>query len=111
MKISHFAGRKFPTPEGHEGVRSRGSLLFSRWYQSGLCGLSVGDWGSIFGDPIITTAILDRLLHHSTTINIRGESYRGLPTTMPYDRDGALRQKVIGFEYTDTFEANLKPLL
>jgi DNA replication protein DnaC len=37
---------------------------------------SFGDWGSIFGDPIIATAILDRLLHHSTTINIRGESYR-----------------------------------
>ena len=34
------------------------------------------DWGSIFGDPIIATAILDRLLHHLTTINIRGESYR-----------------------------------
>jgi DNA replication protein DnaC len=37
---------------------------------------SYGDWGAIFGDPIIATAILDRLLHHSTTINIRGESYR-----------------------------------
>ena len=37
---------------------------------------SYGDWGSIFGDPIIATAILDRLLHHSTTNNIRGESYR-----------------------------------
>ena len=37
---------------------------------------SFGDWGSIFGDPIIATAILDRLLHHSTTINIRGNSYR-----------------------------------
>ncbi len=37
---------------------------------------SYGGWGSIFGDPIIATAILDRLLHHSTTINIRGESYR-----------------------------------
>lgn len=37
---------------------------------------SYGDWGSIFGDPIIATAILDRLLHHSTTLNIRGESYR-----------------------------------
>lgn len=37
---------------------------------------SYGDWGSIFGDSIIATAILDRLLHHSTTINIRGESYR-----------------------------------
>ena len=37
---------------------------------------SYGDWGGIFGDPIIATAIRDRLLHHSTTINIRGESYR-----------------------------------
>src|SRR6516165_12790652 len=35
----------------------------------------------------------------------------GLPTTMLYDRDGILRQKVIGFEYTSVFEANLKPLL
>lgn len=37
---------------------------------------SYGDWGTIFGDPIIARAILDRLLHHWTTINIRGESYR-----------------------------------
>src|ERR1700758_513200 len=37
---------------------------------------SYGEWGSIFGDSIIATAILDRLLHHSPTINIRGESYR-----------------------------------
>jgi len=37
---------------------------------------SYGDWGGVFGDPIIATAILDRLLHHSRSINIRGESYR-----------------------------------
>ncbi len=37
---------------------------------------SYAEWGSIFGHPIIATAILDRLLHHSTTVNIRGESYR-----------------------------------
>lgn len=30
--------------------------------------------GSIFGDPIIATVIIDRLLHRSTTVNIRGES-------------------------------------
>jgi len=34
------------------------------------------DWGEIFSDPVLATAILDRLLHHSTTINIKGESYR-----------------------------------
>jgi thiol-disulfide isomerase/thioredoxin len=35
----------------------------------------------------------------------------GLPTTMLYDRQGILRMKVIGFEYTDTIEASIKPLL
>jgi hypothetical protein len=35
----------------------------------------------------------------------------GLPTTMIYDRQGILRTKVIGFDYTDTFESALKPLL
>jgi hypothetical protein len=37
---------------------------------------SYGDWGAIFGAPIISRAIQDRFLHQSTTINIRGESYR-----------------------------------
>ncbi|WP_062411126.1 IS21-like element helper ATPase IstB [Paenibacillus naphthalenovorans] len=37
---------------------------------------SYGAWGEIFGDSVLATAILDRLLHHSTTINIKGESYR-----------------------------------
>ena len=51
---------------------------------------SYGDWGGIFGDSVVATAILDRLLHHSTTVNIRGESYRlkekkraGLFNTIP----------------------------
>jgi DNA replication protein DnaC len=34
------------------------------------------DWGEIFHDPVLATAILDRLLHYSTTLNIKGESYR-----------------------------------
>jgi DNA replication protein DnaC len=34
------------------------------------------DWGEIFNDQVLATAILDRLLHHSTTLNIKGESYR-----------------------------------
>ena len=35
----------------------------------------------------------------------------GLPTTLLYDRKGILRKKVVGFEYTETFESALKPLL
>ena len=33
-------------------------------------------WAETFGDPVITNAILDRLLHHSQIINIVGRSYR-----------------------------------
>ncbi len=37
---------------------------------------SYGEWGERFKDHVIAAAVLDRLLHHSTTINIKGESYR-----------------------------------
>ncbi len=40
---------------------------------------SHGDGGTIFADNVIAAAILARFSHHSTTINIKGESYR-LPT-------------------------------
>ena len=42
------------------------------------------EWGSIFNDDVIATAILDRLLHHSHPFLINGPSYRMkdlLPTT------------------------------
>jgi DNA replication protein DnaC len=54
--------------------------LVSRRYEKGAIILtsnkSYGDWVSLFPDVAIAAAILDRLLHHSTTLNIRGESYR-----------------------------------
>lgn len=34
------------------------------------------DWGEVFHDHVLATAILDRLLHHATTLNMKGESYR-----------------------------------
>lgn len=34
------------------------------------------DWGEIFQDRVIAAALLDRILHRCTTVNIRGESYR-----------------------------------
>lgn len=37
---------------------------------------SFGDWAELFHDPVIVSAILDRLLHHSIVINIKGNSYR-----------------------------------
>ncbi len=37
---------------------------------------SFSDWQELFGDPVIASAILDRLLHHCRVINIKGHSYR-----------------------------------
>ena len=37
---------------------------------------SFGEWGDIFKDHVIASAILDRILHHCVTVNIKGDSYR-----------------------------------
>ncbi len=47
----------------------RGSLIVTN-------NKSFADWGEVFNDHVLATAILDRLLHHATTLNIKGESYR-----------------------------------
>ena len=54
--------------------------LVSRRYEKGAILLtsnrSVGEWGTVFGDAVVATDILDRLLHHSQVITIRDDSYR-----------------------------------
>ena len=45
------------------------------------------------------------------TVRQKFGGIEGLPTTLVYDRQGILRQKIIGFEYTDAVERTLKPLL
>ena len=34
------------------------------------------EWGEFLGDPVITTAILDRLMHRCELFNLQGDSYR-----------------------------------
>lgn len=69
---------------GYIPIDRHGAHLFfqlvSRRYEKGALILtsnrSFSQWNEIFGDTVIATAILDRILHHSTTINIKGNSYR-----------------------------------
>ena len=72
--------------------------LISRRYERGPMILtsnqSFGAWREVFGDRVIATAFLDRLLHHAVTMNIRGNPYRlkdklkaGL--VRPHDNDNA----------------------
>lgn len=69
---------------GYIPIDRHGAHLFfqlsSRRYERGAIILtsnqSFGQGAEIFGDPIIATAVLDRLLHHSHVVNINGDSYR-----------------------------------
>jgi len=63
--------------------RQAGHLLFHlvrKRYEKGSLMLTsnqpVGAWGEMLGDEVVATAILDRLLHHSHVLTIKGESYR-----------------------------------
>ena len=54
--------------------------LISRRYEQGSVLISsnrpVEEWDEVFGDQVVAAAILDRLLHHSHVLTIRGDSYR-----------------------------------
>src|SRR6201987_1990652 len=47
----------------------RGAMIFTS-------NRGFAEWGEVFGDPVVATALLDRLLHHAVVIQIEGSSYR-----------------------------------
>jgi DNA replication protein DnaC len=85
-RLTHFAKPKLLIVDelGYLPLEAHAGHLFfmlvSRRYERGsiliTSNRSVGEWGEIFNDALVATAILDRLLHHSHVITIRGESYR-----------------------------------
>ena len=61
---------------------------------------SFKEWGEVFGDPVVASALLDRLLHHCHIVNIKGNSYRlrhypglDLPDDPPPPRRSGRRPK------------------
>ena len=85
-RLAHFAKPKLLIVDelGYLPFEPDAAHLFfqlaSRRYERGAMlvtsNRAVGEWGTVFGDPVVATAILDRLLHHSHVITIRGDSYR-----------------------------------
>lgn len=85
-KIKHYTVPRLLIVDeiGYLPIDRQGANLFfqliSRRYEKGPMVLTsnqtFGAWGEVFGDRVIATAILDRVLHHAITINIRGNSYR-----------------------------------
>ena len=85
-RLLHFTKPKLLIIDelGYLPLERNGAHLFfqlvSRRYERGSVLLTsnrnVSEWGAVFDDTVVATAILDRLLHHSHIITIRGDSYR-----------------------------------
>ncbi|MFE9368140.1 IS21-like element helper ATPase IstB [Streptomyces sp. NPDC006978] len=74
--------------------RAEANLVFqviSKRYEKGSIILtsnkSFGEWGQVFGDEVLATAILDRLLHHCEVVPINGNSYRLKNRLQAIERD------------------------
>ncbi|CAM5305715.1 hypothetical protein STENM327S_06045 [Streptomyces tendae] len=81
--------------------RAEANLVFqviSKRYEKGSIILtsnkSFGEWGQVFGDEVLATAILDRLLHHCEVVPINGNSHRPR-TAAPPGRDAAWAGAVV----------------
>lgn len=69
---------------GYLPISRTGAMLFfqlmARRYERASSVLtsnkSFEEWGDIFGDEVMATALIDRLVHHCHIVNIRGNSYR-----------------------------------
>ena len=69
---------------GYVSIDPQGANLFFQLvnarYEKGAMILTsnkgFAEWGAMFGDPVMATALLDRLLHHATVVQIEGASYR-----------------------------------
>jgi DNA replication protein DnaC len=85
-KLNFFAKPKLLVIDelGYLPFEQRSAHLFfqlvTRRYERGSMLITtnqlVAQWGGVFGDDVLAAAILDRLLHHSHTLVIQGESYR-----------------------------------
>lgn len=78
------------------------SQVVSRRYERGLTiytsNKSYAEWGEVLGDNVLASAVLDRILHHSVTVSIKGESYRlqarrkaGVPYRPPAKESGKIK--------------------
>ena len=66
-------------PFDNEGAHCFFQLVSQRYERGSLIltsNKSFGEWGEVFQDNVIASAVLDRILHHCTALSIRGESYR-----------------------------------
>jgi DNA replication protein DnaC len=66
-------------PIGNGGANLFFQLVNARYEKGAMILTSnrgFAEWGDLFGDPVVATALLDRLLHHAVVVQIEGASYR-----------------------------------
>jgi DNA replication protein DnaC len=81
----------------------RGSIILTS-------NLSFAEWGSLLGDEVLATALLDRLLHHAEVISINGRSYRmrhRMLTDQPVEKDGKNGKSVAAKKRGSNFTGDL----
>ena len=52
----------------------RGSLIITS-------NRAIDEWYGMFGDPLLASSAMDRLLHHSHVVTLEGDSYRNPPSS------------------------------
>ncbi|WP_269466179.1 MULTISPECIES: ATP-binding protein [Burkholderia cepacia complex] len=69
-----------PSPPCHAGSHEYGRSVTAiravLRQPKGLAQSSFGEWGEVFSDSVIATALLDRPLHHAVVVQIEGSSFR-----------------------------------
>ncbi len=85
-RIKHFAKYKLLIideigylPIGEEEAKMFFQLIDRRYEKKSTIitsNINLSDWSDIFVDNMLASAILDRLVHHSSIVNILGSSYR-----------------------------------
>ncbi|WP_353616153.1 ATP-binding protein [Arthrobacter sp. MYb214] len=65
-------------PESHSGSASF-QLIAHRYEQGSVLvtsNMPFGRWGEVFGNDVVASAMLDRLVHHAEVLSLAGDSYR-----------------------------------
>jgi hypothetical protein len=70
------------------------ALCYEKWSMILTSNLAFGSWDEAFaGDAVLTAAMLDRILHQATMVQISGDGYRSRTSVAPASWPGSSRHR------------------
>jgi DNA replication protein DnaC len=97
QRIKHFSKYKLLIideigylPIGEQEAKMFFQLIDKRYEKKSTIitsNINLSEWSGIFTDSMIANAILDRLIHHSSIVNIIGNSYRTAQALSKFDKE------------------------